>query len=228
MDDLNAMQVVHAAPLRKQVADNIRSAIISGKLAPGTRLKEGELCAWTGVSRTAVREALRQLEAEGIVDNIPNRGPVVATVTPEDARSHYEVRAVLEALVARSAALAITEVGEIALRQLRQRLVASFEEKSLEDMLVVKYQLEELLAAISGNALLRSFLDLIHARLAYLRPMVLAQPESVRENVEEVSLIIDAILRRDPDAAAAAAHEHAQRGAKRTLAVLLAKANQEV
>jgi len=212
--------VGEAAPVRKLVADNIRNAIISGRFEPGSRLKEHELVAWTGVSRTAVREALRQLEAEGVVDNIPNKGPVVAKVTPEEARCHYEVRASLESLLARAAAENITKAHTTKLKQLSTDLRKSYDRGSVEQMLKVKNELDEYLLSMCHNDLLVGFLQLIHARLAYLRPLVLKQGDRLRENVEEIGALIDAIVEGDSKKAAKAALLHVQRGAVATLKLL--------
>jgi DNA-binding transcriptional regulator YhcF (GntR family) len=76
--------------LRTQAVDKLRQAIIDGHFAPGTRLTERELCGLLGVSRTLVREALRQLEAEGWVENVPYRGPIVATISADEARQLYQ------------------------------------------------------------------------------------------------------------------------------------------
>ena len=75
--------------LRQQVLEALRNAILDFQFKPGDRLVERELCAMTGVSRTSVREALRHLESEGLVENVANRGPTVATLTVEDARQIY-------------------------------------------------------------------------------------------------------------------------------------------
>lgn len=221
MTDLSTLRVTAtAAPLRKLVADRIRSAIIEGKFKPGDRLKEGELCAWTGVSRSAVREALRQLEAEGVVDNIPNRGPVVSQVTPGEAKAHFEVRAALEALAARTAATQLDDSSARKLKDLKQDLVRAFKTKDLAQLLAVKNQIDELILGLCGNALLKGFLDVIHARLSYVRPLVLSQPQRLSENLKEVEQIIDAILAKDPERAAQAALTHVQMGAAATLAIL--------
>ena len=90
-----------AAPLRQQVLDGLRQSIIAGRLNPGERLIERELISMMGVSRTVIREALRQLESEGLIANIPNKGPVVRALTLEEARDLYSIRAVLEGLAAR-------------------------------------------------------------------------------------------------------------------------------
>jgi len=217
--------VGEAAPVRKLVADNIRNAIISGKFAPGERLKEHELVSWTGVSRTAVREALRQLEAEGVIDNIPNKGPVVAKVSIDEARCHYEVRAALESLVAKSAAENVTKADIDELKQISNDLRKSYDRNSVEQMLKVKNELDEYLLAMSRNALLIGFLQLIHARLAYLRPLVLKQGDRLRENVEEITALVDAIVAGDAKKAAKAALLHVQRGAAATLVLLNSEAS---
>ena len=87
-----------AAPLRHSVTESIRNAIAAGVFKAGARLPERDLCAMTGVSRTLVREALRQLESEGLINVIAHRGPVVSRVTPEQAEGIYQVRIELEGL----------------------------------------------------------------------------------------------------------------------------------
>src|SRR5215510_37994 len=90
MDERNFRVVRIAAPLRHSVVENIRNAIAAGRFKAGDRLPERELCEMIGVSRTLVREALRQIESEGLIKVIPNRGPIVARVTPEQAQGVYQ------------------------------------------------------------------------------------------------------------------------------------------
>lgn len=90
-----------AAPLRRRIVDALRLAIVHGRLAPGSRLVERELIEMMGVSRTVLREALRQLESEGLIDVAPNKGAVVRALTLAEANDLYAIRAVLEGLAAR-------------------------------------------------------------------------------------------------------------------------------
>jgi len=87
----------------------IREAIIDGRLQPGQRLKEEELARELGISRTPVREALLMLQAEGLVDAMPNRGAVVRAHSAEDLDDLYRLRALLEGYAARRAALRVSE-----------------------------------------------------------------------------------------------------------------------
>ena len=101
-----------AAPLRHQVLDFLRQSIISGRLAPGSRLIERELIKMMDVSRTVIREALRQLETEGLVATIANKGPVVRELSASEAKDLYAIREVLVGLAARLFVLN-AELGQI-------------------------------------------------------------------------------------------------------------------
>ncbi len=113
-----------AAPLRRQVLDELRQSIIAGRLAPGSRLVERELTAMMGVSRTVVREALRQLESEGLISIIPNKGPIVRELTLAEAKDLYSIRAVLEGLAARRF---VENASDNQLEKLQQALDATAE-----------------------------------------------------------------------------------------------------
>src|SRR5579863_9305397 len=90
-----------AAPLRDQVLEIVRNAILDFRYKPGQRLIERELIEQIGVSRTTIREVLRELDAEGLVTTIPQKGAIVVVPTPEEAADLYDVRGSLEALAAR-------------------------------------------------------------------------------------------------------------------------------
>ena len=96
------VKVTHvAAPVRAQAVEAIRAEIISGVLSPGQKLVERELCERLDVSRNTLREACRQLEAEGFLVIPPHKGPTVARLTDEEARAVYEVREALECFAVR-------------------------------------------------------------------------------------------------------------------------------
>ena len=97
------------ATLRRKVEKTLRSAIHSGHFKPGQRLIERELCELIGVGRTSIREALRQMEAEGLVTTIPYRGPSVASISAEGARDLYQLLGVLKPFAAKL--FAATRIG---------------------------------------------------------------------------------------------------------------------
>src|SRR5262247_14034 len=116
------MRVVrNTVTLRQQVLEVLRSAILNFQFKPGDRLIERELCELTGVSRTSVREALRHLESEGLVESLPNKGPIVATLDLRQAGQIFEVRAALEGMAGRLFAERATQAQR---ENLRAALVA--------------------------------------------------------------------------------------------------------
>lgn len=162
----------HAAPLRKQVIDEIRRAIVSNEYPPGSRLVERVLCEQMRVSRTVVREALRQLEAEYLIDMIPNVGSVVRLPTPTEVRSLYDVRASLESLAASQCASRSTP--DIIAR-LKQRLddIPGIGE-DIQKRISAQDAFIDLIVEGSGNVVIGEMLSSIHWRLSRLRTLTLA------------------------------------------------------
>src|ERR1700726_5174881 len=98
----NVLRLTEHPPLRRdQAFDRLRDAIITGHFAPGARLIERELCEAMGVSRTSIREVLRRLEAEQLIEVEPRRGPIVARLSRKQVAGVYDVRGLLEAAVVR-------------------------------------------------------------------------------------------------------------------------------
>src|ERR1700754_4432713 len=134
--DTNRLVVRPAATLRRQVVEGLRSCISDLTFKPGDRLVERELCEMLGVSRTSVREALSQLVAEGLVQIIPHKGPIVAVITKEEAKGLYEVRAVLEALAGRQFTERATNDQRVALMQALKEL-ASIKDLNAEEAILL-------------------------------------------------------------------------------------------
>jgi DNA-binding GntR family transcriptional regulator len=119
-DDLSLDVTAEYRTLQNIVTDQLRSAILSGRLGPGERLQHDEIARQLGVSRMPVREALRVLDGEGLVELRPHRGAVVVDLRPEDIAEVFEIRAMLEG---RAAELAGPRLSEATLTRMRQILV---------------------------------------------------------------------------------------------------------
>src|ERR1700748_850934 len=100
----STLRIEDVPTVRTMVAQKLREAIMSGTLKPGQRLVERELCEMMWLSRPSIREALRLLEADGLVNTVPHRGPVVSTISLDEARQLYAARAVLEGFAGRACA----------------------------------------------------------------------------------------------------------------------------
>lgn len=208
------------APVRQQVMENLRRAIVEGHFRPADRLIERELCALTGASRSSVREALRQLEAEGLIETLPDRGPVVRTIAAAEALDLYQVRALLEGLVGRLFAGRATRDEVEELREAVDDFVRASRTGDAAASLRAKDRFYDVLMTGCRNATLDALLGSLHNRIALLRATTLAQPGRSAKTEAELERIVDAIEARDGDAAEMACTTHVQAAAAVALAVL--------
>jgi DNA-binding GntR family transcriptional regulator len=190
-----------AAPLRRQVQDELRQSIITGRLIPGERLVERELIAMMGVSRTVIREALRQLESEGLVAIVPNKGPIVRTLTVEEARDIYAIRAVLEGLAAR---LFTEQADQAQIARLERALSVvekAYDSGDRETMLETKNNFYEILFEGAKSETLASMLAILHGRIWRWRGLGLTHPnrspERDRQSLKNLRALVQAIRARD-------------------------------
>ncbi|MEO3925183.1 GntR family transcriptional regulator [Micromonosporaceae bacterium B7E4] len=219
MTRANALRVERTpALIRAQVLENLRQAILDRRLAPGQRLIERELVTLTGVSRTSVREALRELAAEGLVTAIPNKGTVVTSVSAEEARQLYQVRSVLEALAGRL----FVEHASTAQRKALVRALEKVDRLAAKGapILAAKDAFYDVLFEGGGNLALRSVVGSLHARVSVLRSLSLSVPGRLEHSVKELHAIVDAVLADDADAAAAACARHVEEAGRAGLIAL--------
>lgn len=197
------------APIRSRVLDNLRQAIIERELAPGQRLIERELVELTGVSRTSIREALRELAAEGLVTTIPNKGTIVTQVTAEEAGQLYQVRSALEGLAGRLFVENATPAQRRALAS-AFRAVERAAGKGAPAWLAAKDKFYDVLFEGGGNEALRSIACTLHARISLLRSLSLTRPGRAAESMAELAEIVAAVAANDADAAAKACSHHVE------------------
>ena len=211
---------VERAPalIRSQVTDNLRQAILDRKLAPGQRLIERELVEMTGVSRTSVREALRELTAEGLVTAIPNKGTVVASVSAEEARQLYQVREALEALAGRLFVLNASDADRRALNRALEKVERAAEKG--QPILAAKDAFYDVIFQGGGNDALKSVVSSLHARVSVLRSLSMSVPGRLQHSVEELHDIVRAVVASDADAAAAACARHVEQACEAGLTAL--------
>jgi DNA-binding GntR family transcriptional regulator len=223
MDDSNMRVVRVAAPLRQQVVDNIREAIAVGRLAPGSRLVERDLCEMTGVSRTLIRETLRQLESEGLIDVIPNKGPIVAKITARQAREMFQLRAELEGLASQLFAELASDAQLKALQDAFAKLREAYVSADSIKMLAAKSHFYDCLVAGSGNETLGTMLRQLQARAMVLRATSLSQPGRTAESEREIAELMKAIKKRDGAAARKASMAHITKAAQAALQMMQAR-----
>lgn len=219
--DLPALRAVTApVPLRKQVVESLRDAIVSGQFKPGQRLHERELCEMLGVSRTSLREGLVELESEGLIENLPNRGPVIPALTVQLAEEVYQIRAVLEALAAKLFARQASKEQFVKLEQAMSELELTYRSFSPVPFLKAKGRFYDVLLEGAGNRIAGQMLRGLQARISQLRVTSLSDPARHEVSLREIQRIVAALRTRDEDAAWQASMEHVTNAAQAALQVL--------
>ncbi|MBS1218305.1 MAG: GntR family transcriptional regulator [Proteobacteria bacterium] len=207
----------HAAPLRQQVESALRQAIVDGQLRPGQRLTERELTVSLGVSRTLVREALRQLESEGLISVIPNRGPIVRELSADEIEDLYAIRAVLEGLAARYFAAKADDKNLQLLGKTAADAISAYQAGEPVRALEAKNRFYDMLVAGADSQSLSTMLATLHSRIRQWRAIGMTHPQRSparsKEAIEGLKAIWSAIDRRDAAAAEVATRDEARRGA---------------
>ena len=213
----NAIRVVKDSPnLRELTTQALRNAILGMHFKPRERLVERRLCEQTGVSRTCVREALQHLEAEGLGARVPNRGLFVATVSRDEARQIYEVRAALEAAAGRRF---VERADGKQLKALEAAYARVAETATKEPVIAYVRAIDkfyDVLLEGAGNEVARRVLRTLRARMNYLRALTARQSHRARhvETLAKMRALVDAATDRDASAMAKLCRDFVHRSAK--------------
>jgi DNA-binding GntR family transcriptional regulator len=155
--------------LHGQVAQRLRQMLVEGQLAPGARLNERELCEQLKVSRTPLREAIKTLAAEGLVELRPNRGAVAVQLSETDIQNTFEVMAGLEGLSGELAAQRITPEELTEIEALHYEMKAAYTRRDLSAYYRLNAAIHRAINAAAKNPVLATTYDQVNARLQALR-----------------------------------------------------------
>lgn len=194
--------------LRELALEQLRNAIVTQYFRPGDRLVERQLCEKLGVSRTVVREVLRHLETEGLVRTLDRRGPEVARPSEAEAAQIYELRALLEAAAAAACARDAGPETRAALREAFAAIEAAHARREAAAVLSATRDFYSALFEGGGKAIAWGIVESLNARISFLRALTIASPGRERRGPAELRAILEAVLARDPEAAAAAVRRH--------------------
>ena len=220
--DLDQIDVsASSSSIRQGTIHALRRAILSFQLKPGQRLVERELIERLGVSRTTLREALRELAAEGLVSVVPQKGARVCAPSLEDAVDLYEVRASLESLVVTRFVERASDEEVDALRgSVASYAAVARRTTDILALLSAKESFYEVLIKGARSHALQQLLESIKARVQTLRATSLSRPGRAAETVREMEGIVDAIAERDASRAAHLCAEHVRAAARNALSSL--------
>ena len=194
--------------LHDQVAARLRTMLVEGQIAPGAKLNERELCEQLRVSRTPLREAIKLLAAEGLVDLLPNRGAVAVKLTEADVLNTFEVLAMLEGMSGELAAQRISD-GELAeLRALHYEMMACFARRDLSGYYRINARIHAAINDAAKNPVLTSTYRSINARVQSLRFRTNQNEAKWKSAVAEHERMLEALTARDAAALRKVLVEH--------------------
>lgn len=195
--------------LREICLNKLRNAIVSGYFSSGKRLVERSLCEELGVSRSVVREVIRYLEAEGLVEVLPKKGPIVSLLSWEVAQQIYEIRLLLEQSAVADCTLNLTDEIASNIRVSLESLRRSFASDDINDVLLASAHLYETIFSAANHHIAWDIVRRQNGRISRLRAMTLRSTDRPVTGYQRIKNICEAIyLHKDPALAKQAVADH--------------------
>lgn len=194
---VQAIGPISRRPLHEEAVDRLREQIVQGRLLPGARLNERELCERLGISRTPLREAIKLLATEGLVQLLPNRGAVVSNIDPARIAETLTVMGALEALAGELACGRADDAAIERIRALHEKMVAMHQRGDLAGYFRHNQMIHMTLVEASGNAVLANIYRQLNANVKRARYMANLSRERWDAAVAEHGEILRALEARD-------------------------------
>ena len=201
-------QGIRRLSLHDELVGRLRELILAGELAPGSRVPEKLLCQRFGVSRTPLREALKVLASEGLLELLPQRGTRVSRLTLDDVEDLFPVVGALEALAGELACQRIDEAGIARITGLHQAMCEAYAAQDRPTYFALNQQIHQQILEATGNEPLITTYRSLSGRIRNARYLANLSPSRWRQAIEEHEAILDALCRRDGPALAGLLREH--------------------
>lgn len=188
------------AALHEQVAQRLRQMLVEGQIAPGAKLNERALAEELSVSRTPLREAIKMLAAEGLVELLPNRGAIAVELTEADILNTFEVMAGLEGQSGELAAQRITDAELSEIKAMHYEMLAAYTRRDLSAYYRLNAAIHRAINAAAKNPVLTDTYNQVNARLQALRFRSNQDGEKWRRAMQEHDEMVAALTAHDPAA----------------------------
>ncbi len=185
------------AALHEQVTQRLRQMLVEGRIEPGAKLNERELTEMLRVSRTPLREAIKMLAAEGLVELLPNRGAIAVSLTEADVRHTFEVMAGLEALSGELAAQRITAEELAEIRAMQFEMMAAYTRRDMSNYYRLNAEIHSAINAAAKNPVLAATYKQVNARLQALRFRSNQDEEKWSRAAKDHEKMIEALAQHD-------------------------------
>jgi DNA-binding GntR family transcriptional regulator len=192
----NVVSIPRAA-LHEQVAQRLRQMLVESRISPGAKLNERELAEVLQVSRTPLREAIKMLAAEGLVELLPNLGAIAVSLSEADVLNTFEVMAGLEGLSGELAAQRITDEELAEIKAMQFEMMAAYTRRDLSNYYRINAQIHSAINAAAKNPVLTATYNQVNARLQALRFRSNQDGEKWKRAMKEHEKMIDALQARD-------------------------------
>ncbi|MFK0207231.1 GntR family transcriptional regulator [Agrobacterium sp. NPDC090283] len=217
---LKGVTITRNMPLRDQIYQLIRRAIVTGRLAPGSPVNEIEIAERLGTSRTPVREAVKRVEDEGLIDVRAQAGTFVTPISRRQVQEAYIIRIALERESVRRAAETISAEAVQRLRDIIDLHALSVKRSRFEDAIDHDDAFHRVIAEVNGYSMLWRVVDITKAQMDRCRLLSLPSPGAGETTIEQHRAIVDALEAHDPEAAERAIREHLETSLSNTLTLL--------
>jgi DNA-binding GntR family transcriptional regulator len=192
-----AIEAAHSQNLHESTFQKLRSLLVEGKIAPGSKLNERELAESLNVSRTPIREAIRRLAADGLVELIANRGAIAVELSLEDVIHTFDVIADLEGFSGELAANNISAATLSELEALQYEMLASYARRDLSSYYKLNLRIHHLINQAANNPVLSRLFSQVNARIEALRFRSNQDGVKWEKAVEEHQEMLEALKARD-------------------------------
>ncbi len=211
---------IRRASLHDEVVSRVRDMIVEGQFSFGTRIHEGRLCEQLGISRTPLREALKVLATEGLVDLSPNRGAIVREVTPKDMRDMLRVLGQLEALAGELACANASEADIAAIHEMHQRMMEHYTARNRMEYFKLNQAIHSAFVRLADNPTLQTMHETLQARIKRIRYLGNDHDTQWHDAADDHEKMIAALLKRDGPALGRVLRFHLERTWERVRNVL--------
>lgn len=194
--------------LHQEVVAAIREMIVDGQLEPGQKVPEASLCETLQISRTPLREALKVLAAEGMLELLPQRGARVATVTEEEVEELFPILASLEALAAERACVSISDTQLIEIEALHNDMVLAYEQRNRQEYARLNRAIHFSIFRAAGNATLLGLYKTLELKIRNIRHTARKNPDNWKTAIDDHEKILQSLKKRDAQLAAAVMKQH--------------------
>ncbi|MCG8361228.1 MAG: GntR family transcriptional regulator [Kiloniellales bacterium] len=215
------VDIIERRTLHGELVARLRDLINEGDLPPGQRITEKDLCLRFGVSRTPLREALKVLASEGLVELLPNRGARVAQLTPADVDEIFPVMAQLEALAGELACRNATDEEIAEIRALHYQMLLHYQRRALQPYFALNQEIHEKLLEAARNATLANLSRSLSGRVRRARYIADMTEEAWAQAVAEHETMLAALIARDGPRLAEVSRQHVVTKAETVRASLL-------